>query len=326
MKLSLLVPTFNSAATIERTLRSALAQRHRPLEIVIYDETSRDGTRDIVRRVLGEAARDIETDFLVSESNSGPVRAWRVPLHRCSGDWSCFVWADDVLEPAFSDAMMAGAERAAAAGRKLVFASAWMEADGHVHRKYSDDEGLLDPVEFSLGIFLRRYSVNQVSGVYETAAARRVFDHHIDIPNALGFDYSRYPYGNDVGFLSELAHDGGGVELLRDRLVRLVLSGQSMTRGALRRHLWQFRWQYTYNFWRVWSHWRDEQVPGAIRLVGFAARRLALCALMLRRIAPTPRHLAHSLAAARDFLTWDYERRPRSLDEYRRRLARLRAS
>lgn len=325
MKLSLLVPTFNSASTISRTLRSALAQSHRPLQIVVYDEASADGTREIVRQVLADAPAEIETEFICSETNQGPVRAWRVPLHRCDGDWCCFLWADDVLDPGFSAAMMAGAARAVAAGRKLVFASAVVEQNGTVLPKYSPDRGLLDPVEFSLGIFLRRYPVSQICGVYELAAARRIFDRHIEIPNPLGFDYSRHPYGNDVGFLSELADDGAGVELLGDRLVRLVSSEQSMTRHALGSHFWQFRWQYTYNSLRVWAQWQERGVAGAQRLTRMAARRLALCALAMRREPPSPTGVYQGLAAVCDFLLWDYERRPQPLERYRRRLARLRA-
>ena len=52
MKLSLMVPTFRSAETIERTLGSVLAQRHRPLEVVVYDEASTDGTRELVEGLL----------------------------------------------------------------------------------------------------------------------------------------------------------------------------------------------------------------------------------------------------------------------------------
>ena len=69
--------------------------------------------------------------------------------------------------------------------------------------------------------------------------------------NPREYDYERYPYGNDVGFLSELAFAGGGVELIGDRLVTLVLSTSSMTRRALRDHVWQHRWQYTFSFLRV---------------------------------------------------------------------------
>jgi glycosyltransferase involved in cell wall biosynthesis len=325
LKLSLLLPTFNSAETIERTLRAALAQRHRPLEICLYDEASQDDTREVIRRVLAEAPGDIEVDIFSKDTNSGPVFAWRVPLHRMSGDWCCFVWADDVLREDFSEKMMAGAERASAAGRKLVFSSGAVEIDGEIVPKYAEDEGVLSPVEFSLGIFLRRYSLNQINGIYEAAAAREVFDRHIQFDNPLGYDYNRYPYGNDVGFLSELGEVGGGVEILGDRLVNLVLSSQSMTRSAMRAHIWQHRWQYTYNFYRVWSWWRERGIPGAERLVPMAGRRLALCELMLsgdkRRVHPA--NAIRGVRAYLDYRRWDFERNRWDLPEYRRQVARL---
>jgi glycosyltransferase involved in cell wall biosynthesis len=330
VKLSLLTPTFNSAGTIERTLRSAVEQRWRPLEIVVYDETSCDGTREIVARLLAEARENgIETRFLASETNSGPVRAWRVPLHASSGDWCSFVWADDVLEPSYSEAMAQGALRAQAAGRKLVFSGALIEdGAGVVVDKYAPDAGLLSPVEFSFGIFCRRYSVNQINGVYDAAVARRVFDCHIEIGNPLGFDFNRFPYGNDVGFLSELARSGGGVEILGEKLVRLVASPASMTKDALSNRLWQFRWQYTWNLFRVWSEWERDGVSGARRLREVGARRLALCELFLPHVGPrwAPARLAQAARAGTDFLTWDWERTRMPLDVYRRRLARSLAS
>jgi glycosyltransferase involved in cell wall biosynthesis len=325
VKLSLLTPTFNSAGTIERTLRSALAQRWRPLEIVVYDETSRDGTREIVNRLLPEARETgIETRFLTAETNSGPVRAWRVPLHAATGDWCSFVWADDVLEPGFSEAMANGAIRARSAGRKLVFSGAVIEGADGVIDKYAPDAGILSPVEFSFGIYCRRYSVNQINGLYETTEARRVFDRHIEIDNPMGYDFSRFAYGNDVGFLSELADAGSGVEILGAKLVRLVASPASMTKDALANRLWQFRWQYTWNLFRVWSWWADRGVPGARRLQKLARRRLDLCETLLRqpRSRISPESLLRSVEAVIDFLAWDWDRTRMPLDTFRRRVAK----
>lgn len=326
-KLSLLIPTHNNAETVGRSLRSALEQRYRPLEICVYDEASRDGTREIVLPLLEEAeSRGIATDFLAADRNSGPVRAWRVPLFRATGDWACFVWSDDLLEPEFSEMMMAGAERAQREDRHLVFSSARLEIDGRTVTKYSREAALLSPVEFSVGIFLRRYSLNQINGIYKTAAAREVFDRHVDIENPFGFDYSRQAYGNDVGFLSELAMSGGGVELIGERLTRLVLSRTSMTRAAMAQRRWQFRWQYTYNFLRVWRWWQAAGVASIRPWISVAERRLALCELFLRsagaaRLAPD--RWIGAARAAFDFLRWDYERRPTDTAKYRALLRRF---
>ena len=324
MKLSLLLPTYNSAATIERTLRAALRQRHRPLEIVVYDETSADGTREIVRRLLDETPEGVDSRLLTAEENSGPARAWRVALHDATGDWCTFVWADDVLREDFSERMMEAAGRARAAGRVLVTCGGEVEIGGEVRQSYSDDTGVLSPQAFSAGMFFRRYPLTQICAAYEMAAAREVFDRHIQFDNPLGFDYNRHPYGNDVGYLSELAAAGGGTERLGEPLVRLTDSESSMTRAATHEHLWQMRWQYTFNQARVWRTWEQQGLEGARELRAMGVRRLALCTIMLRRRPNdlTPRNAARALGAYRDFLRLDFQKTDMTFDDYRQRLAR----
>lgn len=319
-----MVPTFNSAETIERTLSSALAQAYRPLEVLVYDEASRDETRVIVERLLNDAPADIETRFLTSDDNSGPVEAWRVILHEATGDWCAFVWADDVLSPRYSEVMMAGAVRAVQGGRSLVSCSGQVESGDQLKPYYSDESGLVTACEYSEAIFTRRLPLTQICAVYEVKAARRVFDRHIRFDNPLGIDYNRYPYGNDVGFLSELAQEGGAVELVGERLVTLVDSSSSMTRRGGREHLWQMRWQYTFNQYRVWSWWSEREVPGSDRLRIMARRRLALCELVLGRTQARRRPLAYvdAVEALADFRRYDYQRDRHSLADHRRRVSK----
>ncbi len=324
MKLSLMVPTFSSAATIERTLRSVTAQEHRPLEIVVYDEASHDATRSIVESVLSDADSAIESRLLTSEENSGAPRAWRVALHEITGDWCCFVWADDVLKPEFATRMAEGIGRAVADGRKLVACSAEVETSGSTLPYYATDKGLASATEYSEGIFLRRFPLTQICASYETTAARGVFDRHIEIDNPRGFDYERHPYGNDVGYLSELALAGGGVELLGERLVTLVDSETSMTRRGGREHMWQMRWQYTYAFLRVWRTWREQGVPDSDRLVAMAERRLALCSLMLggQGVRARPGNYALALRGYLEFRRLDYQITYTTLETHRRAVGR----
>jgi glycosyltransferase involved in cell wall biosynthesis len=323
LKLSLLLPTHNSAATIERTLSAALAQRHRPLEVVVYDEASADDTRAIVRRLLDAAPDGVDARLLTAEDNSGPVLAWRVALHDATGDWCTFVWADDVLRNDFSERMMDAAERAQQAGRKLVTCSGEVEISGDVRGgQYASDSGILSPQAFSAGMFHRRYPLTQICATYETSAAREVFDRHVRFENPLGFDYNRHPYGNDVGYLSELAAAGGGTERIGDTLVTLTDSESSMTRLATGSHLWQMRWQYTFNQARVWRTWETQGLPGADKLRAMGVRRLALCTIMLQRNARdlAPRRVARSVGAYLDFLRFDFQKTRMTLDDFRRRL------
>lgn len=310
MKLSLMIPTFNSAETIERTLSSVLVQTYRPLEVVVYDESTKDNTREIVNRHIAAAPKDIEARLLTSDTNSGPVKAWRVALHDITGDWCAFVWADDVLHRDYSAKMMAGVERAVAAGRKMVACSGVVEMNGETKPYYAADKGVKTALEFSEGMFMRRYPLTQICAVYETKTAREVFDRHIQFENPRGYDYNRHPYGNDVGYLSELAMAGNGVELLGEHLVTLVDSGSSMTRRGTREHIWQMRWQYTFNQLRVWRWWAERGVPGADRLRDMGERRLALCSLMLGgdRGRLDPRNYIKGVRAYLDFRRLDYQR------------------
>lgn len=96
-----------------------------------------------------------------------------------------------------------------------------------------------------------------------------------------------------------------------------------MTRAALAHHLWQFRWQYTYSFLRVWRGWQLRGVKEIAPWTQVAERRLALCELFLaqaRQARWSPRHWLRAARAALDYLRWDYEHKPLDLQTYRAHL------
>ena len=97
--------------------------------------------------------------------------------------------------------------------------------------------------------------------------------------------------------------------MLGERLVTLVDSGSSMTRHGMREHLWQVRWQYTFNQLRVWRWWAERGVPGAERLRRMGERRLALCSLMLggARDRLKPFNYLRAVQAYVDFRRLDYQ-------------------
>ncbi len=88
MKISVVIAAYNASATIERAVRSVLAQRRRADEILVIDDGSTDGTADIVRR-FGSEVR------LISQANSGASVARNTGIQSASGDWIAFLDADD---------------------------------------------------------------------------------------------------------------------------------------------------------------------------------------------------------------------------------------
>ena len=51
---SVVIPTYNGQRYIVATLDSVLAQKHRPLEILVVDDGSTDSTRELVRDYAAE--------------------------------------------------------------------------------------------------------------------------------------------------------------------------------------------------------------------------------------------------------------------------------
>jgi glycosyltransferase involved in cell wall biosynthesis len=89
---TVIVPAYNAARTIEETLLSVRAQSYERLEILVVDDGSRDATAAIVQ---AHAASDRRVQ-LVSQGNAGVAAARNAGLGRAQGAYVAFVDADDV--------------------------------------------------------------------------------------------------------------------------------------------------------------------------------------------------------------------------------------
>jgi glycosyltransferase involved in cell wall biosynthesis len=100
---SIAVPTWNRCEMLRTTLASAQAQTYAPLEIVVSDNASDDGTAEMVR----ELARDDERIRLsVSDTNIGTYNYLRV-LQLVRGEYVKFLNSDDLLLPSAVERMAA---------------------------------------------------------------------------------------------------------------------------------------------------------------------------------------------------------------------------
>jgi glycosyltransferase involved in cell wall biosynthesis len=86
---SCIVPCFDGERFLEECLRSILAQTHRPLEIIVVDDGSSDGSAAIVRR-FGDAVR------YHRRANGGPAAACNTGLALATGDFVAFLEQDDL--------------------------------------------------------------------------------------------------------------------------------------------------------------------------------------------------------------------------------------
>lgn len=90
MKVSVITVSFNSAATIEATLRSAAAQTHSDLEHIVIDGNSTDDTLAIVRRSGTRVSK------LMSEPDNGMYDAMNKGIRLAEGGIIGILNSDDV--------------------------------------------------------------------------------------------------------------------------------------------------------------------------------------------------------------------------------------
>ncbi len=98
--ISCIVPVFNGEKYLEEALDSILSQTYPPLEIIIADDGSTDGTPGVVAR-YGDRVRYLRQD------NVGPAAARNLGLEAGQGEFVAFLDADDRWHPEKLERQMA---------------------------------------------------------------------------------------------------------------------------------------------------------------------------------------------------------------------------
>ena len=104
MKVSVLIPTYNSERYLEECLDSVLAQDFRDMEILISDNGSNDGTLEIIKKF---AAYDNRIRWWQNAKNLGMVANHNILLHEAHGEYIKILHSDDTLISPVSIARMA---------------------------------------------------------------------------------------------------------------------------------------------------------------------------------------------------------------------------
>lgn len=107
---------------VAAAIDSALAQRHRPLQVVVVD----DGSTDTSRAIIAGYADRVVT---VLKANGGQASAFNAGFARCRGDVVIFLDADDVLEPGAARRVVAAFESVPGAA-KVQYRMAVLDATG----------------------------------------------------------------------------------------------------------------------------------------------------------------------------------------------------
>ena len=107
-----LIPTYNRARMLEGALASIAGQGYRPLEVVVVDDGSTDGTPQVIEDAASMfAERGIRPRSCRLETNSGPAAARNAGLRIAEGSLVAFLDSDDLWHPGFVEALATLLER-----------------------------------------------------------------------------------------------------------------------------------------------------------------------------------------------------------------------
>lgn len=129
-KISVIIPAYNLQDEISRAIDSVLHQTYEPIEIVVVDDGSTDGTADII----DEYSRRYSNVLVIHRTNGGVSSARLEGIKAATGQWIGFVDGDDEIEPDMYEFLMNNAVKYHAdishCGYQMMF------ADGHVNYFY----------------------------------------------------------------------------------------------------------------------------------------------------------------------------------------------
>lgn len=93
-KVSIIVPTYNRADYLKKSLESILKQEYTDFEIIVSDNLSTDNTAEVVR-----AIGDPRIYYHCNDSNIGMARNYNMALDLARGEYIQFFSDDDIMLP-----------------------------------------------------------------------------------------------------------------------------------------------------------------------------------------------------------------------------------
>jgi glycosyltransferase involved in cell wall biosynthesis len=207
MKITVVTPTFNQAATIAETLESVRSQTlGARLQYLVVDGLSTDGTEQIVTRYAPIFAAD-GTEFLyIREKDAGQSDAVNKGWRRATGDILAYLNSDDLYEPEALSAVLYYFERHpevkwAYGGWRLI------AEDGSVHVTK-------EPGHFSRAMQLNHSLIGQPSVFFRRELLEEFGMLRPELHLAMDYDLwlrfgTRYPAGIIPGVLSRMRYSAG---------------------------------------------------------------------------------------------------------------------
>lgn len=149
--LSIIMPVYNTAAYLEETVKSVLAQTYKDFELILVDDGSTDGSGALCDALVKTDGRI----RVVHKPNGGVASARNVGLDHVKGEYIGFVDSDDIISPVMYEVLL---EQAKTHGADLVQCSHVRETEKLVPRKTGVEAEVLNNIESLKRIYRSHYT------------------------------------------------------------------------------------------------------------------------------------------------------------------------
>ena len=99
MEISIIIPVYNRAQLLKRTLRSVVKQSYRPLHVILIDNGSTDNSMELLQQFKQEQETDGFRITVGLEGVPGAVSARNRGLDYADTEWVMFFDSDDEMRP-----------------------------------------------------------------------------------------------------------------------------------------------------------------------------------------------------------------------------------
>lgn len=172
---SVITPSYNQVAFLERTIQSVLAQQDVAIQYILVDGGSTDGSLDIIRKYASRLA------WWVSEPDSGQADALNKGIKQATGDYLAWLNSDDLYFPSAVARAVNFLDADPSIGMVFGDAVTIDEQDQQLNRLTFGDWGLAELMSFRIicqpAVFMRRELLDKAGSL--DAGFHYLLDHHL---------------------------------------------------------------------------------------------------------------------------------------------------
>jgi glycosyltransferase involved in cell wall biosynthesis len=137
MKVSVIIPVYNSADYVKKTVQSVLNQKHQNIELILVDDHSTDSSFELISALANQNPDQL---FVYKNPKKGACAARNFGFEKSTGDYIQYLDADDILS---QDKISTQLESIQKYGNSYVYSCRW----GRFYQSIADVKWAIQPID-----------------------------------------------------------------------------------------------------------------------------------------------------------------------------------